>query len=837
MGTGPGVELVVEGHGSGHEGGGELAGGVEHSVVRAVDDGGQQTRLLGGEPRGRLVRQVGQRFRRQGRPVRHPRGPARDLGRPLHLPRRPVPAPRQSGRRGDRQEPGGAARSVGRRDAGHVQPAGDQSAHRRLPLLPGVVGQTALPGVLARQIVDAVARSARLVGGHDLHEVAVHELFDRVLRVVLAHVQERPGDPRGEVGQVHQGQTAQGALLLLVQVRVAQSEARAHFQVACLQFVQSAALVPQTRREPRRCPVGAGGETGAGDTDGERKPTAQRDDLGGPVGLQGGPGRTGHAGQQVQCLRLGRHPQIEVGGALQRHEPAAGGDQHGRAAARREQRAQQGLADGVVEDEQDPAARDVRAVQPEEVLLVARRALRVHPEGAQQSGQGVRGPYRLGVRGTQVHEELSVGEERGGAMAHVDGQGGLAGARPAGDHPDGRRGAQRVAHLFQKGGRPGRLFGASYEVGHVGRELVGRRMTGDVVGPLGAAGRRCVLVRAPGSPRRCGRGFLPGGRGFSSGSRRSQHRRVRPEQGLVQRAQFRAGIHAQFRTEQTTALVVAAQRVGHPADAEQRGHQLATRALAEGVGGDVGDEFGNEIRTPVQVQFGGEAELVRFQPQFLQAHGLDPGEGLTEPFQGVPAAPQARGRLQDLDSLLGPPVGGRPPAGRERLLEAPGVHGGGWEVGHVTRGAGTDGLRALRTGQGAAQSGDVRGDERPRGGGRLLLPDQIDQPLDGQHLTEMHDESREDRGRFGAVQRDPVSPAHHLDRTQKANVHRIPRFHVSAVGDNLSAPGITHEGNRSAGFRVDRCGAGGGRNPSVCRCGWPVPGTAGVLQRFCIDPA
>lgn len=83
--------------------------------------------------------------------------------------------------------------------------------------------------------------------------------------------------------------------------------------------------------------MGAGGEARAGDAHGEREPSAQGDDLGGLGGLVHGAGRSGHPRQQVQRLGGGRDVQVEVGGALQRDEPAAAGDQGRRAAARGQQ--------------------------------------------------------------------------------------------------------------------------------------------------------------------------------------------------------------------------------------------------------------------------------------------------------------------------------------------------------------------------------------------------------------------------------------------------------------------------------------------------------------------
>ena len=96
----------------------------------------------------------------------------------------------------------------------------------------------------------------------------------------------------------------------------------------------------------------------------------------------------------------------------------------------------------------------------------------------------------------------------------------------------------------------------------------------------------------------------------------------------MQPLQRLAGVDAELAGEQFADPPVGGERVGLPAAPVQRQHELAVQPLPQRVPGHQLLQLGDERVVPAERQVGVDAGLQRGQPQFLQAGGLRPGEGV-----------------------------------------------------------------------------------------------------------------------------------------------------------------------------------------------------------------
>ena len=246
--------------------------------------------------------------------------------------------------------------------------------------------------------------------------------------------------------------------------------------------------------------------------DRQRKIPAQPGNLTdrGIPGAHPGPAR--QPGQQSRRVSGRQGVQADLGGTLQRRQPAAARDQHQAAGGAGQQRPDLLMPGRVIQQQQDLLARQVITPPARPGLQAGRDLRRGEPGGQQQAGQrigGVDRPLSRGV-GMQRQEKLPVREIAGQPVGGVHGEGGLADARHPIDRMDAHHAAVR-GHGGQRLQQPGQLGLAAGESGDVTRQA-----------PGGCRGEGARRIAVPGHQHL-------GGRGLAT-RRRHEQRTHRPGQ-------------------------------------------------------------------------------------------------------------------------------------------------------------------------------------------------------------------------------------------------------------------------------------------------------------------
>ena len=146
-------------------------------------------------------------------------------------------------------------------------------------------------------------------------------------------------------------------------------------------------------------------------------------------------------------------------------------------------------------------------------------------------------------------------------------------------------------------------------------------------------------------------------------------RRVVGEDRCVQALQRLAGVDAEFAGEQFADPLVGGERVGLPAAAVQRQHELAVQPLPQRMPGGQLLQLGDERVVPAERQVGVDPGLQNGEPQFLQPGGLGPGEGVVGQVGQHRAAPQIQRLAQRLGGFGVPASFQLSPSRGEAVLE------------------------------------------------------------------------------------------------------------------------------------------------------------------------
>jgi hypothetical protein len=397
----------------------------------------------------------------------------------------------------------------------------------------------------------------------------------------------------------------------------------------------------------------------------------------------------------------------------------------------------------------------------------------------------------------------------------VHGQRRLADARGPGDRGDhhgggGCAGGQRV----QLGERPGPADEGPHRRRKLGRHD-GR----------GAAGGRRVVVggRLAGlAPQQVG--------GVGAG-----------EDGPFQALQAGARLDPELLDEDPADLLVRRQRVGLPAGAVQGQDQPGPERLAQRVGADQGLQLTGQVGGAAQPQVDVGPALQQDQGPFLQPGRLGRAGRPGDTGQHRPA-PERECLGQQRRAVLQPRTG----TGLDRL--------GGRHVqlvhpvevqltlAHLEQVAGVPGQQRLPGVVGTqrpAEVGDAAVQQTARRGGRVLAPELLDQPVDGDHPVRVEQQRGQQRALLRTTEGDPQRSPPDLQRTE----HAVP--HDRTVTDGTRRAGLpdatyTKVSPTPGGRRIDRRPRGAGRpvpapvrsrrwpprgRPSWCCSGWSPPRT------------
>ena len=130
-------------------------------------------------------------------------------------------------------------------------------------------------------------------------------------------------------------------------------------------------------------------------------------------------------------------------------------------------------------------------------------------------------------------------------------------------------------------------------------------------------------------------------------------RRVLAEDRLLELAQRGARLDPELLDEHAARLLVRLERLGLPAAAVEREHQLAAEPLAERVLGDQRLELGDEVGVGAERELGVDQILQRRRRELLEPRGLAKRERLEEQVGERRPAPE-RERLAELSARSSP---------------------------------------------------------------------------------------------------------------------------------------------------------------------------------------
>ncbi len=258
--------------------------------------------------------------------------------------------------------------------------------------------------------------------------------------------------------------------------------------------------------------------------------------------------------------------------------------------------------------------------------------------------------------------------------------------------------------------------------------------------------------------------------------RRGGQLRILPQHLPLELLQLRRRVEAELVGEREPRRPVDLERLGLPAAAIERDHQLAAQPLAERVRGDQRLELADERRVPAQRELGVDPLLERCNAQLVQPRRFAPRELLLVEIGERRTAPEG----ERLGQERRPRGRVRAEGGRQQPFEAVGVDSFRLERQPVARSLRQHDVAAERLAEG--RDGVL---ERPgRRGGRPLAPQIGDEPVGRDDFAR----AQRERGQQRAL-----LPARQSNRPARRRAPRARR------GGEFPLPGCNTE---NKGFQV-----------------------------------
>ncbi len=445
------------------------------------------------------------------------------------------------------------------------------------------------------------------------------------------------------------------------------------------------------------------------------------DGCGLAVGLEAGVGCGRPAGEQQGRIRRGqRRDRPHLLARDQQRFPARGEDVD--VLARREQvvderrcRAHQVFA--IVEHQQHPAV----ATPVSDALLRGIGRLRDVERGCHHSR------YQSGIgHRCQLDDERAVPACVRGP-GHLDGQPRLAGTAGA-DH------RRQAGPLEQLG-----------DVAHL------------AVAPDERRQRRPEVAVAPARRRRRhGRGRI------------DEQRRVVSQHGRLQALQLGSGFQPELLGQRDAPVLVDPQRVRLSPGPIQRHHQLGPQPLAQGMLGDQGVEFGDELCVTSHGQLDVNPLLRERQPKLVEVNDVRPGKVVGGEVGEGWATPQPLRRCEVCQRQREIPDGHRPPGSRCERLQPACIDVDRVDRQHVS---GRSQHHQIRRSERPAQLGHQPLECVGRPGRRVVLPESLGQPVGRHSPSRVQGEHRQHGAELGAADRKGPVLALDLKWAQESHLH------------------------------------------------------------------
>ncbi len=251
--------------------------------------------------------------------------------------------------------------------------------------------------------------------------------------------------------------------------------------------------------------------------------------------------------------------------------------------------------------------------------------------------------------------------------------------------------------------------------------------------------------------------------------RRTRERLVLAEDRRLEVAQLWTRLDAELLDERVARIPVCRQRVGLPALPVEGEHQLRAETLPHRVGRDERLELRHEP-IPTECEVGVDPQLDRARPQPLEPCDLGLRERLVREVGKRRATPE-RQRLRGAGRRPVRIACSRLPRVGEEPLEAHRVDRLRVDLDGVARRSRDDRGGVTQRGP---QAGDLRLERVPRPGRRRLLPEVLDEPVDGDDPAAVDEQVGEQRALLRRPQRHAFPVAQHLERPQEPELDTHP---------------------------------------------------------------
>ena len=289
------------------------------------------------------------------------------------------------------------------------------------------------------------------------------------------------------------------------------------------------------------------------------------------------------------------------------------------------------------------------------------------------------------------------------------------------------------------------------------------------------------------------------------------NRRIVREDRLLEPAEPGPRLESQLVGEHAPCLLERLQRIGLPAAAIERQHQLPPQPLPEGVVRERQPERRREL--PMLAEREHDLEMLlervhaqRLEPACLGAERRRPGQPLQR--RAAPEVQRRRDRVRRGPDVAVPQHIARL---REQLLELQRVHA---RVLHrVAVGRADDRSLSER----GAKAGDVMVERVPRSGRQLLPPEAVDERVDADHTAVPQREHRQQRLTLRAAHVRGRTVHEHLERAEKPDVKRVVHSRLLPPRTSLARSRVCVKPRRTPRVAPRSVRGGCGAHPVVGR--------------------
>ncbi len=277
--------------------------------------------------------------------------------------------------------------------------------------------------------------------------------------------------------------------------------------------------------------------------------------------------------------------------------------------------------------------------------------------------------------------------------------------------------------------------------------------------------------------------------------------RIMVEDRLLQLPQLWPRLDTELVGKQPPCPAERSQRLGLPPRPVQRLHELPVEPLMVRIGDSQGFQFRGHVLGPAEPEIGVDAPLQREQALPRQPPRRVAGERrLCDIGEGI-AAPQAERAAQHRRGLVIVAPASRRGRLRHELLKPERIHPVAPDVQQIPRRFRHEHLVRRPIPENAADPREVGRDRVLGGRWRIVPPQVVDQPGNGNGVTRVQNQVGQQRPLFRPAQPKNPGSVRDLDRPQDAELEVTPPRHGSNVAPAQGLGQSTPRGSRIASYQ------------------------------------